>query len=55
MPHRILSLSTLSLAALAVTVGAYASVAASGPRMGPSSRISRPAFQGYYDGHKDTY
>jgi hypothetical protein len=55
MPHKILSLSTLSLAALAVTAGAYASLADSGPRMGPSSSISRTAFQGYYDGHKDTY
>jgi hypothetical protein len=23
--------------------------------MGHSARIARPAFQGYYDGHKDTY
>jgi hypothetical protein len=55
MPHRTLSLSALSLAALAIAAGAYASLAGSGPRMGPSSPISRPAFHGYYDGHKDTY
>jgi hypothetical protein len=55
MPHRILSLSLLSLAALAVAAGAYASLSESGPRMGPSNAISRPAFHGYYDGHKDTY
>jgi hypothetical protein len=55
MPHRILSLFALSLAALGVAAGAYASLASSGPRMGPSSPISRPAFQGYYDGHKDAY
>src|SRR5439155_9812074 len=30
-------------------------LAASGPRMGPQGAITRPAFQGYYDGHKDTY
>src|SRR5262249_10739715 len=29
--------------------------AASGPAMGPSTRILRHAFHGYYDGHKDTY
>jgi hypothetical protein len=23
--------------------------------MGPASRVARPAFHGYYDGHKDTY
>ncbi len=55
MPQKILFLSVLSLATFAVTAGAYASLAGSGPRMGPSSPISRPAFQGYYDGHKDTY
>jgi hypothetical protein len=55
MPHRILLLSALSLATLAVAGGAYASFTGSGPRMGPSSPVSRPAFHGYYDGHKDTY
>jgi hypothetical protein len=55
MPHRILSLSVVSLVALAVAAGAYASLSGSGPRMGPSTSISRTAFHGYYDGHKDTY
>ena len=55
MPHRILSLSALSLVALAAAAGAYASLSGSGPRMGPSTSISHPAFHGYYDGHKDTY
>jgi hypothetical protein len=41
---------TLVAAALGAT--AYA---ATGPAMGPSARIQRPAFHGYYDGHKDTY
>src|SRR5256885_13311188 len=55
MPRRILSLSALTLAALAVAAGAYASLTSGGPRMGPQSTIRRPAFHGYYDGHKDTY
>ena len=55
MPHRTLSLSALSLVALAAAAGAYASLSGSGPRMGPSTSINRPAFHGYYDGHKDTY
>jgi hypothetical protein len=37
MPHRILSLSALSLVALAAAAGAYASLSGSGPRMGPST------------------
>ena len=32
-----------------------ASLTSSGPRMGPQSTITRPAFHGYYDGHKVTY
>ena len=40
----------LALAATAVDAAITA-----GPVMGPAKTISRPAFQGYYDGHKDTY
>ena len=40
---------------LAVAAGAYASLTSGGPKMGPQSTITRPAFHGYYDGHKDTY
>jgi hypothetical protein len=54
MPRSILSASALTLAALAVAAGAYASLT-SGPRMGPQITVKRPAFHGYYDGHKDTY
>jgi hypothetical protein len=25
------------------------------PKMGPKTTVKRPAFEGYYDGHKDTY
>jgi hypothetical protein len=41
-----------SLAAVAFAVAAYAG----GPMMmGPSHAIRQQSFQGYYDGHKDTY
>src|SRR5919198_1448220 len=53
MPRRILA-PVLTLAALAVAAGADASLTG-GPKMGPQSTVSRPAFNGYYDGHKDTY
>jgi len=55
MQRRILPACFLTLAALATTAGAYASLTSGGPRMGPQTRITRLAFQGYYDGHKDTY
>src|SRR5439155_6197881 len=44
-------------AAVVLAVGASAVDAgtAAGPVMGPATSISRPAFHGYYDGHKDTY
>src|SRR5919204_5429978 len=54
MPRRILA-PALMLAALAAAAGAYASLTSSGPRMGPQITVKRPAFHGYYDGHKDTY
>ena len=46
---------TLTFATLAVAAGAYASLTSSGPRMGPQTKITRPDFHGYYDGHKVTY
>src|ERR1051326_4147892 len=42
-------------AALAATAVAAWGAVTAGPVMGPVSKISRPAFHGYYDGHKDTY
>jgi len=45
----------LAFAALAMAVSAYASLTSGGPRMGPTTTINRPAFHGFYDGHKDTY
>jgi hypothetical protein len=55
MQHRIWSACFLSLAVLTLAAGAYASLTSGGPRMGPPTTIKRPAFHGYYDGHKDTY
>jgi hypothetical protein len=55
MQHRILPACFLTLAALTAAAGAYASLTGGGPRMGPQITVKRPAFHGYYDGHKDTY
>ena len=52
MSRKIAFASAAALLAAALAATAYA---ASGPAMGPSARILRPAFHGYYDGHKDTY
>src|SRR5437870_470603 len=52
MPRKIAFASAAALLAAALAATAYA---ASGPIMGPSARVLRPAFHGYYDGHKDTY
>ena len=42
----------LAVGAAAAAAGATISM---GPIMGSPKTIGRPAFQGYYDGHKDTY
>ena len=55
MQHRVLPACLLTLAALATAAGSYASLRSGGPRMGPQITVKRPAFHGYYDGHKDTY
>ena len=50
--------SRIALAAgVTVAVAATAAGAAitAGPIMGPAKTVRRPAFQGYYDGHKDTF
>jgi len=50
--------SSIVLAAgvlVAVAASAVDAAITAGPVMGPAKTISRPAFQGYYDGHKDTY
>ena len=40
---------------LALTAVAVSAAIKAGPIMGSAKMITRPAFQGYYDGHKDTY
>jgi hypothetical protein len=55
MQRRLLSLSGLTLAGLVVVAGGFASPMSSGPKMGPATMVERPAFHGFYDGHKDTY
>jgi hypothetical protein len=55
MQRRIFFVSALSLVTLAAAGGSHASRVGGGPRMGPKTTISRPAFHGYYDGHVDTY
>ena len=52
MRSSIVLVAGIALAAAATAVNAAATA---GPIMGPAKSISRPAFQGYYDGHKDTY
>jgi hypothetical protein len=53
MPKKLLVAGIATAVTVAFTVAAYA---AGGPMMmGPSHTISQPSFQGYYDGHKDTY
>jgi len=42
------------VACAAAGTAAFAALAAP-PMMGPPAETSRPAFHGYYDGHKDTY
>ena len=55
MKPRASALTLAALFALAVAAGGYASIAASGPRMGMPTTLTREAFHGYYDGHLDTY
>ena len=54
MQRRIVVLSVLVIAAVTAG-GAYGSLASGGPKMGPAFSVSRQAFAGYYDGHKDTF
>lgn len=47
--------AAIGLTVLGLTTAAGAYPKMSGLKMGPAAKISRNAFQGYYDGHKDTY
>ena len=53
MSRRVVAAGVALVAVVAFAVTAYA---AGGPMMmGPAGTISQISFQGYYDGHKDTY
>jgi hypothetical protein len=52
MSRKIALATGVTLVATSFSVAAYAST---GPIMGPTARVLRPAFHGYYDGHKNTY
>jgi len=48
----------VGIATLAVSLAAAAGASAvtgGSLLLGPASRVTEPAFQGFYDGHKDTY
>jgi hypothetical protein len=49
------SIALIAGVALAAAASAANAVTTVGPVMGPARATSRPAFQGYYDGHKDIY
>src|SRR5213592_3464511 len=52
MSRKIALVTGVTRVASSFSIAAYAST---GPIMGPAARVVRPAFHGYYDGHKDTY
>jgi hypothetical protein len=52
MSRKIALVIGVTLVAASFSIAAYAST---GPIMGPTARVTRPAFHGYYDGHKNTY
>src|SRR6266536_691491 len=54
MSRKLIFSAMVAVAVAATAVAAWGAVTA-GPVMGPASKIARPAFHGYYDGHKDTY
>src|ERR1051325_7257452 len=54
MVKKLLIVGAAAVSIATVAVEAYGGTAGA-PIMGKPSRISQPAFHGYYDGHKDTY
>ena len=53
MPRKLMICSSAALASITFAVSAHA---AGGPMMmGPAGTTTQRSFQGYYDGHKDTY
>ena len=53
MSKKVVAVGAAALAAATVAAVAYA--AGGGPAMGPAGTVAQKSFQGYYDGHKDTY
>jgi hypothetical protein len=53
MSKKVVAAGVAALAAVALAVTAYAG--GGGPAMGPAGTVAQKSFQGYYDGHKDTY
>ena len=51
----ILAAATAAVVCLVAALTALAGGMPMMGKMGPSTRVQRPAFHGYYDGHKDTY
>jgi hypothetical protein len=51
----VLSAGLLFVLTAAAVSAAISASPMMGPIMGPAKTINRPAFLGYYDGHKDTY
>lgn len=50
-----LKMVLISGVALVAAAGAVAASSSMGPVMGRATKISRPSFHGFYDGHKVTY
>jgi hypothetical protein len=54
MARKLGVVATVVFGALAV-VGSALAIGGGGLLLGPATHVSQPAYQGYYDGHKDTY
>jgi len=53
--RKALTTAGAAILTLALAAGALALARDNSMGMGPSAKVLRPAFHGYYDGHKDTY
>ena len=53
--RKALTTAGAAVVTLTLAAGALALARDNSMGMGPSAKVLRPAFHGYYDGHKDTY
>jgi hypothetical protein len=53
--RKVLTTAGAAVLALMLAAAAFALARDNSMGMGPSAKVLRPAFHGYYDGHKDTY